>query len=71
MPIYKAFWVDTRTNLVRSETIEATDDDQARAFANQSNREARQEIWDGERFVGSVEPNQRQNWVVAAKRRRN
>lgn len=68
MATYKAFWINSRTNLVRSETIEAVSDDQARALALQNDKGVRQEIWFGARFVGSIEHNGTQNRVRAAKR---
>ncbi len=65
MPIYKAYWIDTRTNLVRSDTIDASDDEHACVLASLSDKGSRQEIWQGERFVGSIELNCMPNRAVA------
>ena len=68
MPIYKAFWVDGRSGLVRSASIAAADDDAARKLAAHSAKGARQEVWQGQRFVGSIESDGSQNRSVTAKR---
>ena len=70
MPTYKAFWIDRRTDLVRSETIKAHDDEQACALANGASRGVRQEVWDGERYVGTIEVDRGDHHSVRSKRQR-
>lgn len=68
MSTYKAFWTDSRTNLVRSETIKASEDVQALALVGRVRRGVRQEVWQGDRYVGTIDISGTQNRLVAAKR---